>query len=167
MSTVSLRPRFSLEIDLPPGELIGRFRRALDSPDNRISGLIVDHHIRLALPPQERHFWSPQLNLEVESLKDAEGSLIRGHYGPSPEVWLMFVFFYSLLGFGILIVSIMGFSQLNLGLSARILWALPALLLVLLLVFWSARIGQRLGREQMDELHVFMKSAIDQEREAI
>ena len=74
----------------------------------------------------------------------------------------MFIFFYAILGFVCLVVMVMGFSQLNLNLSARILWLLPIAFILLIMVYLSAKAGQRKGHDQMEELHHFFEDALKQ-----
>lgn len=150
----SIRPRFKLPNATPSELLIQQITQALMEQDAPIKGTVAGHHITLRIPVDKQHYWSPQLDLEIE--EQAEGSLIRGLFGPSPSVWFMYVFFYSILGFASLIVTIMGFSQLNLGLSARILWILPVTLVLFIFAYSTARAGQKLGEEEMRELYNFL-----------
>lgn len=158
MSTVEIRPRFQREVDLSAPEVLRRLDKALQG-DEGVSGRISDHHVVLGIPEEEQHFWSPQLSLEVETL-DENSALMRGLFGPKPTVWLMFIFFYALLGFICLIVAIIGFSQLNLGLSGAILWLLPVFLGIIVMMYLSARAGQRMGHDQMVHLHHFVENAL-------
>ena len=164
MSSLEIRPRFRRLVPWKPPQVIDRFRRRLGNGEAPVRGLIVDHHVTLKIPYESQHFWSPQLDLEVE--EHPEGTLVRGLYGPHPSVWLMFVFFYAALGFIATIVAIIGFSQWNLGLSAGILWLLPVMGFILLMVWLSARAGQKLGREQMEELQAFLDQTLLEKEEA-
>lgn len=160
MEKIEIRPRFNYSSSLSPEQVLQTFHKALSEQDAPVNGLVIDQHVYLRIPEEKQHFWSPQLNLEVE--ENGEGSMINGLFGPRETVWLMYIFFYALLGFAIMVVMIMGFSQLNLGLSARILWALPVLLLLLLLAYGTARMGQRLGHEEMDQLYNFLIKTVEQ-----
>jgi hypothetical protein len=148
-----------MEVPWSREETLQRIRNALDKEILSIKGLIVDHHVTLKIPAEDQHFWSPQLDLEVE--EQEEGSLIRELFGPKPSVWLMFVFFYSLLGFIAVIVMVMGFSQWNLGMSAGILWLLPVMAFLVIMVYLSARAGQKLGEEEMLRLNQFLHQALE------
>lgn len=158
MTTIEIRPRFQKSVNLVQKDILNRFQEALDSEVIPVRGYIVDHHIVLKVLEEDRHFWSPQLDLEIE--EQEEGCLIKGLFGPHPSVWFLFVFFYAFLGFVSLVVMVMGFSQLNLGMSARILWFLPLAGIIFLLVFSSAKTGQRLGRAQMHQLYEFFQKTI-------
>ncbi|MEZ4994590.1 MAG: hypothetical protein R2824_29480 [Saprospiraceae bacterium] len=161
MEKIEVRPRFHYNTSASPEKVIASLQEALAQEDAPVKGLVVDHHIYLRIPVEEQHFWSPQLNLEIEGEENGDGSRINGLFGPRESVWLMFIFFYALLGFAIMIVSIMGFSQWNLGLSARILWALPILLLLLVFAYFTAKAGQKLGHNEMDTLYHFFRNSVD------
>jgi hypothetical protein len=154
---MEIRPRFSEEISWEKEQAIEAFKTQLDDSETVVAS-IWEHHIVLKIPAKEQHFWSPQLTISFETVDS--GTLVRGLCGPKPTVWMMFVFFYFILGFIGTMVMIMGFAQMNLGLSAGILWLLPAIGFLLLLVFLSARMGQRLGKEEMQRLFDFYRNTL-------
>jgi hypothetical protein len=121
-------------------------------------GNIVKNHITLSIPRKRRHYWSPQLSLELESSDG--GTLIRGLFGPAPGVWTMFVFFYSSIGFLTMLGLIFGLSQMMLKMDAYGLWAVPAGAVLLCGLFVMSKIGQKLGYEQMMDLRQFLDEAI-------
>ncbi|HMQ47039.1 MAG TPA: hypothetical protein PKA00_06330 [Saprospiraceae bacterium] len=160
MSAIEIRPRFRMELPLPPGEIIGQLKQAINQPTAKIVGFIADHHVVLKIPQEQRHYWSPQLSLEVED-NEKGGSLIRGLYGPAPSVWLMFLFFYYVIGAICLFTGIMGFAQVSLGMPAPILWVLPMGAILAVGLFLSAKAGERLGRDQMLELKIFLEEVLE------
>jgi len=160
MSQLEIRPRFQRSSRFSKEEVLARIREQLDGAGQSVCGLVVDQHVTLKVPVEARHFWSPQLSLEIEEVEEGGGSLIRGLYGPAPSVWLMFVFFYALLGFVSMIVAIIGFSEWSLGLPGRILWLLPVAAFIVLMIYLSARAGQKLGHEQMYDLRDFLDEAL-------
>ena len=158
MAKIEIRPRFQRWSKMPQSEVLEKFRIALEQEDAPVKGYLVDEHIYLKIPLKDQHFWSPQLNLEIE--ESEHGCLIRGLFGPNPSVWLMFIFFYFLLGFLSVVVLIIGTANLNLGLSAKILWALPVLAILIFLVFSTAKTGQKLGHDEMKLLFHFFENTI-------
>ena len=160
MTAIEIRPRFKRISLQSQEEILKHLSSILKEPDRSIKGYVVDHHVVLKIPHENQHYWSPQLSLEIESIPEKEGSLIRGLFGPKPSVWLMFLFFYAALGFISVVVMIIGFSQLNLGLSGRILWLLPILGFLVLMIYFTAKTGQRLGKDQMYELYHFLEENI-------
>ena len=89
------RPRWMLEVSEPPAELVDRIRARLDEPGCPYSGSVGRSHVLLSLGDEERHFWSPTLDIEFDVTESA--TRLRGKFGPHPEVWTMFVFLWSVL----------------------------------------------------------------------
>ena len=160
MSALEIRPKFQQEYAVPPVTVLGQLEEALAQPTAPVKGYILDEHIYLKIPHEDQHFWSPQLHLEVEETE--EGSRIKGVFGPRPTVWLLFISFYFFLAFASMVIMIMGFSQLNLGLSAKILWLLPVFGILWLLAYMSARAGQQMGHDQMNILYRFYKGTVEE-----
>ncbi|NNF04521.1 MAG: hypothetical protein HKN17_08645, partial [Rhodothermales bacterium] len=70
-------------------------------------------------------------------------------FGPRPAVWSILVAAYAAIGFlGVMGVTF-GISQWMLGYSPWVLWSGPVAALLALLVYGVARIGRRLGHDQM------------------
>ena len=158
MSVIEIRPRFRELYHLPASETIQKLKTAVEKEGAAIKGLVVDQHILLYLPAKDQHYWSPQLSIDIE--EHQEGALIRGLYGPRPSVWLLFVFLYSVLGAISLFVAITGFSQYSLGLPAPVLWVLPVAAILALFLYLSAKTGERLGKDQMYQLHHFLDDVL-------
>ena len=156
LSLNRIRPRFKIETSDAPNVLLDKIRSALKK-DSSCIGQIVTGYANLSLPKEEQHYWSPQLSLTIEESEGGEGSILRGLYGPRPAVWTMFAFFYSFIGFAILIVAMIGASFITIGRPAHILWLVPILIVVFLSLFLVARYGKKLGRDQMRTLHHFIE----------
>ncbi len=153
-----VRPRFREVLPCSAGELESRLKAALKSDNCPVKGRVIRGHATLFLPPEEQHYWSPQLSLSYEEQDD--GTLLRGLYGPRPQVWTMFVLFYSIIGFAVLVLSVFGLSYWSLGKPVTILWWVPVLAVVFLTLYLVAYYGQRLGRDQMKVLHDFLQGII-------
>lgn len=155
MKPIELRPRFVKQVSSTKEEV-----KALLT--QRSDGIIIKalgDHVYYSIPEESRHYWSPQLSME---LIDGEQSLeIRAMFGPNPSVWLMFVFIYSFLGFLALVVFIVGTSRWNLGLSAGILWLIPVFGILTTAAFLVARAGQKLGHDEMKYLYDHVAKKID------
>lgn len=155
---MEIRPRWSRELAIEKATIISAFTQQ----SNTVEEVIVrvwEHHIILKIPQEKQHFWSPQM---IVSFEDLENGLtrVRGLCGPKPSVWMMFIFFYFLLGFVGMMVMIMGFSQMSLGLSYGILWLIPAIAFLIFMVFLTATMGQRLARDEMEVLFDFCRKII-------
>ncbi|MCB9290938.1 MAG: hypothetical protein H6560_26780 [Lewinellaceae bacterium] len=160
MTAIEIRPRFQEQVPLSKEEALERLRAALKQPGSPIIGYVADHHVTLKIPYDKQHFWSPQLALEVETHESGEGALVRGLFGPRPSVWLMFVFMYSIIGVICLFVAITGFSQLSLGIPAPALWVLPIGGALAIVLYLSAKTGERLGEEEMHQLKLFLNQVL-------
>ncbi|HCD52523.1 MAG TPA: hypothetical protein DEQ34_08755 [Balneolaceae bacterium] len=153
-----------MKTELSSDELINRIQSELGEDTTRCDGETVSGFATICPPKTEQHFWSPQLTITVE--EDEEGTTIRGLYGPRPAVWTMFVFFYTFIGFALMIVIMVGLSLRSLGEPAGILWLVPILILVFLSLYLVAYFGQKLGHKQMTSLHRFIERCVGNEIEA-
>lgn len=158
MTSFRLRPRFRHFSQMPPEAVQSHLQAHLDAPHAPCVSQGVPGFVVLKIPEPDRHYWSPQLTLTLEP--EGEGTLIRGLYGPNPTVWTMFMFAYIGIGTLALFVAIIGFSRVNLGLDAPILWALPILGGLALALYIVAQMGQKTGAEQTFRLHHFYEEAL-------
>lgn len=153
-----VRPRFQVVADEPSEELEKRIAAALKTDDAPCKGRVNSGYISLSVPEADQHYWSPRLSLTLET--HGGGTLIRGLYGPRPAVWTMFVFFYALIGFAIVIISIIGMANMSLDKSGAILWSVPLLIVAFLSLYLVAYMGQKAGHDQMLILHQFLEDSI-------
>lgn len=157
-SNLQIRPRFREHSDMPQEEVKKRISSVLSSKKEAWIGEVVDNHVIVKVPKAQQHYWSPQLTLQLED--ENGGTLIRGLFGPKPGVWTMFVFFYSAIGFLTLMALILGLSQMMLKMDAYGLWAVPIGGVILSGLFAISKIGQRMGREQMEQLHQLLDESL-------
>ena len=139
-------------------EVVSRIRSGLNQENAPCLGKINRDFITLQLPYEEQHYWSPQLTLSIE--KTENGSLLRGLYGPRPTVWTMFVFFYTAIGFSALIIAIVGMTNKMFDEPSNILWWLPVLVVLFFSLYGVAYQGQKLGHNQMVQLHRFLEDNV-------
>jgi hypothetical protein len=107
----------------------------------------------------ERKLWSPYLAMQVE--QRPVGSLLRGRYGPHPEVWTLFMFLYTVVGFLTIIGLMLGFVQWQSGMSPWGFWGVVVGLPGLALLYAVSATGQRLSAHQMEELRDRVEDLID------
>ena len=152
MSSFRIRPRFKHFIKTNKDELEHTIRTALAQEKlfvfNHVPG-----HICIKIHPRESHVWSPQLDLSFE--QEGETVIVRGLYGPKPTLWVLFFFGYAIIGLLTLFVGIWGFSVWTLGGDASILWVIPGLGVAALILYLVSQAGQKLGAQQMFEIHHF------------
>lgn len=118
----------------------------------------LPNHLYIKVHPNEQHFWSPQLHLSFEQEEDEV--IIRGLYGPNPTLWAIFFFGYIVLGILFVFLGMWGFSRWSLGLSSGILWSLPVFAVCALILYFFAQTGQKLGAQQMFDIHHFYETAL-------
>jgi hypothetical protein len=159
-----IRPRIRVETDYTPHQLSELFSNRLKQADANIEGTVMSNFINIEPLKADQHYWSPQLAITIEETE--RGSLMRGLYGPKPSVWTMFVFFYSVIGFAALIVSMIGLSFWSLGKETTILWLVPLLILLFLSLYLVAYLGQKFGHKQMIHLHHFVEECLGERIEA-
>lgn len=148
-----VRPRFKIETHYAVAALKKKLQDGLQHHDATCIGIVNPGYVTLYIPRKDQHYWSPQLNLTFEETE--KGSVLRGLYSPRPAVWTMFVFFYALIGLGILFIGVLGLSYLMLDKPATILWLVPVLVLIFFSLYLVAHFGQKLGEKQMIILHDF------------
>ncbi len=153
---IFLRPRFYLELEEKQDVLLNKFKQAVQLESFQYKSKIVDHHIVIDFPVHENRYWSPQLHLEIEK-KDKNHSIVRGLFGPKPEVWTLFIVVHFCVA-----ITCLGFATL-----AYVQWVLKTEMLVSLVIalcmpfVWVAlyiigRIGKIKAQTQTKELHDFV-----------
>ncbi len=152
-----VRPRFRIETEFPMEHWEGKIKDGLKNEDTGCLGKVTPGFVTLSLPVEEQRYWSPQLTITMEETE--EGSLLRGLYAPRPTVWTMFVFFYSIIGFTIMTIGIIGLSNMSLNKPGTILWYIPVLVLLFFSLYGVAYFGQKMARSQMIRLHQFLKQS--------
>jgi len=160
-----VRPRIRMISELSSEEITGRIKTKLKSGECNCVGQVTAHFATIYPPPEDKHYWSPQLTITLE--EDEKGTLVRGLYGPRPAVWTMFVFFYSIIGFATAMVTMIGLSFWTIGQPATILWAVPGLILLFLSLYLVAYFGQRFGQKQMTRIHRLLEDTLGEKIEAI
>lgn len=155
-SDIHLRPRFKIELEENHEQLLKKFKSNLKKGDCKYCSKIVDGHIVIDVPEEESHFWSPQLNVEVEKIEENR-SVVKGLVGPKPQVWTLFMFihFGVALGFiGFLILWYVRWSFEKSTIFPMVMTIFFPLLWVLL--YFLGRVGKDTGRKQIVELHDFL-----------
>jgi len=157
---IHLRPRFSIELNEDAEVVVQKFKNALLEGNDRFPAKFTDGHIIVDVPEKEDHFWSPQLNLEIES--DGENkSILKGLFGPKPQVWTLFMFIHFVVGISFAIFVVIFYVKWSLKDS----YVLPLIMLIFLPLLWtllyfSGRIGKSTGHKQMDDLHDLMTNIL-------
>ncbi len=155
-----VRPRFQVATSFSLEQLVEKIQTGLEKEGATCKGWVhKSGYGKLLIHQEDQHYWSPQLSLTLEEA--GKGSLLRGVYGPRESVWTMFMFFYFLIAFATVVITIIGLSNVFLGKPGLVLWLVPFLILTFLTLFLVAYIGQKLGHDQMVTLHQFLEETTD------
>lgn len=158
MTDIRLRPTFRKEVGCTPNDLMDALSGAL-STSSGIRGAVYEASCMLRVPLDEVHFWSPQLQVSIDTVEDGH-TIVHGIFGPRPAVWSMFIALYVAIVFAGSMGVIYGFSQLTLGDNPFALWAGPAAIVLYAAVYFVGRVGRRLGHDQMIQLKEFLDHVI-------
>lgn len=161
-SDIHLRPRFKMDFEESQQKLISKFEENLKDGDCKYCCKIVDGHIVIDVPKDENHFWSPQLNIEIEKIED-DKTIVKGLFGPKPQVWTLFMFFHFAVAVAFIGFSVMAYVQWTLKsdymFALIVVIGLPILWIVM---YFLGRLGKKTGHKQMNELHEFMIKTLDE-----
>lgn len=150
MKPPRIRPTFSIPLTPDADAAMSTLRERLANSGyeecSKSRGRCAEFFVR----EEDRRLWSPCLSVQVEPAPD--GSLLRGRFGPHPELWTLFMFFYTAVGFLAVIGLLLGFVQWQSGMSAWGFWAALAGVFGLGTLFGISAIGQRMSAHQMSEL---------------
>jgi hypothetical protein len=154
-----IRPRFKLKTPLEKDavmELIYQHAKK----DKTISVQKQPRLIRLAIPKQAQHTWSPVLSLSFE--KEKEHTIIRGLIGPSESVWQIIMLFYiafSVLGFFGSVFALVKY-QLN-GITSYLV-IIPIAIIIPASIFLISRAGKVRAHAEMLHLLRFLRKSVDE-----
>jgi len=163
MSRPRMRPTFSADLDCRSAVLMAAFERNLATEAEYIEGEFSKHHGVLRIPPADRRFWTPSLDLTIEDKPLPEGDAharLWGTFSPRAEVWQLFVFATGTLIIVSVFAGMFGIAQLALG-TAPYALAIPLFAgLVAGGLYLSALIGQGLSISEMYRLRAFVDDCI-------
>ncbi|WP_425390746.1 hypothetical protein [Ekhidna sp.] len=151
MSSFKIRPRFRHVIVGKKEEIENTLLIGVKAKTETFISNYLPGHLYIKIHPKEQHFWSPQLHLTFE--QEENHVIVRGLYGPNPTVWAIFFFSYVAIGLLSLFLGMWGLTRLSLDMDASILWALPVFGIIALILYFSAQAGQKLGAQQLFDIH--------------
>jgi len=150
-----VRPRFERHVAVPVEECLRRIRDALEAPEEELIGKVAMRHASIEVPPETKHFWSPQMEVDLEGQED-ETTVLYVRIGPSPPVFTGYIALQAVIFFCGLGTLIYAWSQHAAGESPWALWLFPVFVVLGALVFGGAFVGQGLGAEEMYTLRTFL-----------
>ncbi|MDT8416642.1 MAG: GTP-binding protein, partial [Lutibacter sp.] len=145
-------------------KLLTKFQSNLKNATCKYCVKVIDGHIVIDIPAEENHFWSPQLNIEIAQVEENK-SVVKGLFGPKPQVWTMFMFIHFAMAvafIGFLIAAYVQWTlKSNYGFSLSIVILLPILWVVM---YFLGSLGKKRGHKQMDELYGFLMKTLGNEK---
>lgn len=159
MDRPHLRPHFDLLVTAPKDEVSSRLAHRFAEGGDRWAGHIVGDHVQLVIRRKQRHIWSPWLTLALA--EEEAGTTLRGHFAPHPSGWTLYLALYGMVLIGMTGLGFFGLSQWMAGLPATALWSLPGGAVILLGLYASAFVGQRLSGEDMEAMRGFVLGAFE------
>jgi hypothetical protein len=158
MSSFRLRPRFKQYADITQDDFLAKALELRQSQNKDFVLQSTHSYIVIKIPSEERNSWSPQLELEFE--KQEGKTLIRGHYGPNPGTWMLFMYGYAVLGISFSFIGVWVMSKMTLGKPYGEIWYLALIAGLGLALYFGAQLGQKLGAEHMFRLHFFYQEVM-------
>lgn len=159
MSSFRVRPRFEDNLAEPPDAAHARLLAAFAGQPAPLEVKSFPGMIGLHIPETARRPWSPRLILSFEATETG-ATRISGTYGPEIEVWSVFLYGYLVSGMLGTFSGILGTAQLLLGQRPWGAWVCTGMVLLALLLYLGAQLGQKLGARQTFQLHQAYESAI-------
>jgi hypothetical protein len=150
MDRPEIRPTFSVRLTEDPNDAIEVMRGRLEDTDFQDCTRSKGRCAEFFVPEKERRVWSPYLTVQLERL--GRGSLLRGRFGPHPEVWTLFMFLSFALGFLAVLGLMLGFVQWQSDMPTWGFWGSYLGVPGLVGLYLVSTVGQRLSAHQMEEL---------------
>jgi hypothetical protein len=165
VNRILLKPRFKMEFEENEEEILNKFKVNLNDENCKYCSTIIDQHIVIDVPPNYDHFWSPQLNVEIEKNENKK-TIVRGILGPKPQVWTFFMFLHFLVAVAFFVFLVIFYSKWSLNQD----YLFSRIMIIVLPVIWIAlyifgQLGKKFGYEQMVELHDFMMNILEIKKE--
>jgi hypothetical protein len=160
MSSFRIRPVFSQVVEFAPDEVRERIVQTVERDGGgQFEVKNFPNFVCLRIREEDRHFWSPRLNLSIEESADGH-TRIEGTYGPNANVWGLFLYGYLLIGSLGLFAGVFGFAQWMIGMRPWGFWILGGLGCLATALYATAQFGQKLGARQMFMIHQAYEAAI-------
>jgi len=157
---IVLRPRFKIELEQSHTSALETFDKTKKSQSDFVVTR-VDDHVFIKYPQEKRHFWSPQLHLEINEI-DENKSQLYGLFGPSPTVWTLFMFLHFLVAGFFIAFGIWAYTNWSLDKEYSVQLFVTLLTVVIWFVlYFFGRIGKSTGKEEMHDLNDFMKKTLE------
>ncbi len=157
---MKIRPTFSIEVADSGPDPIMAVRQAV-ATEPTIEGQFRAGHAMLAIRPDQRHFWSPWLHLDIRKSEDR--NVLFGRFSPHPTIWTAYVFAYGTLAILSSFSLVFGASQYLAKAWPSAILAFPICIVVAVALWITAQIGQRMAHEEMHRMRDLVQNAVQSE----
>jgi hypothetical protein len=144
------RPRVTLLVRSPVDEVRAALQARLDGLPGVLEGRVRQRAVLAWIAAPERRFWSPSVELTLE--EHTEGTLVRGVFGPHPNLMTGQLFLTILLSFLGAIASTWAFVQVTMDEAPVCLWGAAAALTGVVALALARALGLAWGRDQVARL---------------
>lgn len=156
-----IRPRFKLESPESMTTIMNVILDAAAKDESIISLKQQNRFIKLTIPENEKHYWSPVLNLSCDNKELKGKTVIRGQIGPSESVWGLFVLTYAAIAILGFFASVWAYVQWVLNKDLFYFYVIPIAIALLLSIFITSKYGQRKAHLQTLHIMRFLRRAVD------
>lgn len=174
MKTLILGPTFVLPVAEPPEVVADRLATWLADPACPFPGHRQGLHLQLAVPPKQRHRWSPWLTLEVREplpMPHLPATVSTGanpppeaevfaRFNPSPAIWTGYILASLAIITTMIGAAMWGLAQVITENPPTALWVVPIGVLALVVMWALSAAGQRLAADEMHAMRNAIESAI-------
>ena len=159
MSSFRSRPRFCQILEKSPEMLQDQILESINGSETDYEVLDFAGFLCLRIPENDRHFWSPRLNLSFDQTEEGK-TQITGIYGPNANVWSIFLYSYLTLGSAALFSGVLSISQWAIDAKPWGLWIFAPATVGIVALYFIAQFGQKLGAQQTFQLHQTYETAV-------
>ena len=155
LDKIRTRPRFKVYTLLSQEKYEENLKLYLKENSTEFKGNINKEVATISVKTEEDFYYKPYLSLRTE--KEEGKTVVRGVFGPSSEIWTLFVFIYSVLGILWMVFITLWFVGIQIKIDDYS-WGLPVsifILALMLITYLSARYGQMKSKREMALLRRF------------
>ncbi len=156
-----IRPRFQLKIDLDAEEALNHVENSIPK-DPTVTGEKSNSYIFLRIPKVLQHYWSPELSVRIEKEEFTDRTTVFCLIGPRQSVWAMFALLYAFIFFASTFAGIYGIVKFQNSGDTLWLWTIPIGIILTISIFFTSKVGQKKGRDQMLHLISFLYHSLDE-----
>lgn len=160
LEALRLRPRFRYKVHNSADVTLKTLRFSFDNAAYRYKGQFLGENIVIGVSEKDEHYWSPVVSIQI--LQHNEGSLIKGLFGPKPDVWTFFALMRLAMITLAVFLGVIGMSQYMLDHEPWALWGLLGIGVLAVLVWLLGRSGRLKARSQVDMLKDFIVNSLSE-----